>query len=94
MVAHIRDVEKAMGDGRRDRNTPAERDQIARLEVRAIAREAIPAGTRISAELVMFRRAPEGVSAYDFEALEGAVTAEPIAARTPITRSKLEGGAG
>jgi sialic acid synthase SpsE len=93
MVAHIRDVEQAMGDGSRDRNTAAERDQIARLEVRAIAREMIPAGTRISAERVMFRRAPEGVSAYDFEALDAPVAAEPIAARTPITRSKLERGA-
>jgi N,N'-diacetyllegionaminate synthase len=90
MVAHIREVEKARGDGRRETNSVRERDQIARLEVRAIAREAIPAGARISAADVMFRRAPEGLSAYDFEALAAPVAAEPIAARTPITHAKLQ----
>ncbi|MEP6916810.1 MAG: N-acetylneuraminate synthase family protein [Acidobacteriota bacterium] len=92
MVAHIRDVEAAMGDGGRDTNTVREREQITRLEVRAIARAPIAAGARIAAADVIFRRAPDGLSAYDFEALEAPVAAEPIAARTPITRAKLRGG--
>jgi sialic acid synthase SpsE len=91
MVAHIRDVEAAMGDGGRETNTDREREQIARLEVRAIAREAIPAGARIGAADVIYRRAPDGLSAYEFEALDAPIAAEPIDARTPITRAKLQG---
>ena len=93
MVAHIRDIDRAQGDGARDTNTEREREQIGRLEVRTIAREAIAAGARISAADVMFRRAPAGLPAYEFEALTAPIAAEAIAARTPITIDKLRGGA-
>ena len=92
MVDHIRDVERAFGDGSRDTNTAREREQIARLEVRAIAREAIAAGSPISAAQVMFRRAPEGLAVHEFEALAAPVAASAIAARTPITRDKVRVG--
>jgi sialic acid synthase SpsE len=46
MVAHIREVEEAFGDGKRDENSPRERQQIERLTVRAVARQEIPASRR------------------------------------------------
>jgi sialic acid synthase SpsE len=90
MVSHIRDVERALGDGRRDANTEREREQIERLEVRAIARAPIAAGTIVTPDLVMFRRAPQGLPAHAFALLDRPVAAETIPARTPITRERLK----
>jgi N,N'-diacetyllegionaminate synthase len=92
MVAQIRDVERALGDGRRDVNSLREQEQIERLEVRAIAREAIAAGAALTRDLVVFRRAPAGMPADDFEALGAPIAAEPIPAWAPITPDKLKGG--
>jgi sialic acid synthase SpsE len=92
MVGHIRDVERAFGDGSRDTNTVREREQIAGLEVRAIAREAIAEGAPISTAQVMFRRASQGLAVYEFEALARPVAATAIAARTPITRDNVRAG--
>jgi sialic acid synthase SpsE len=89
MVDHIRDVELALGDGSRDTNTAREREQIGRLEVRAIARETIPAGSPISTAQVMFRRAPVGLAVHEFEALAAPVAATAIPALTPITRDNV-----
>lgn len=93
MIRHIRDVEESMGDGRRDDNTAREREQIAALEVRAIARDTIDAGTAITPERVMFRRAPAGLPAHEFESLAAPVAATTIPAGTPITADALEGSA-
>ena len=92
MVEHIRAVELAFGDGSRDTNTVREREQIARLEVRVIAREAIAAGSPISTAQVMFRRAPAGLAVHEFEALPAPVAATAIPARTPITRDNVRAG--
>jgi sialic acid synthase SpsE len=92
MVSQIRDVEQALGDGRRDVNSPGEREQIERLEVRAIAREAIAPGATLTRDLVVFRRAPAGMAADDFQALRDPVAAELIPAWAPITPDKLKGG--
>jgi sialic acid synthase SpsE len=89
MVSHIRDVERALGDGRRDRNTTGDRDQIARVTVRAVARRAIHPGQTVTAADVLFRRAPTGLSAREFEAMGSAIAVEAIAPLSPITEDKL-----
>lgn len=91
MIADIRDVEASMGDGRRDSNTETERGQIAKLEVRAIARRPIAAGARIGADDVMFRRAPDGLPEHEFSTIADPTAACAIAERTPITADKLRG---
>jgi sialic acid synthase SpsE len=91
MMRHIRDVEDSMGDGRRDDTTPREREQIAALEGRAVARDTIAAGAPVTADRVLFRRAPAGLPAHEFERLEAPIAASTIPAGTPITADKLLG---
>jgi sialic acid synthase SpsE len=93
MIRNIRDVESSLGDGRRDGNTEREREQIATLEVRAIARDTIHAGVPLTPDHVIFRRAPAGLAAYDFEALAAPVAACTIPAGTPITGDKVRDSA-
>jgi sialic acid synthase SpsE len=89
MVAHIREVERALGDGRRDGNTAAEREQIARLEMRAIAARPLAAGTPVGEGDVIFRRSSEGLSAWEFA---GGAAAADVAAGTPLTAATLRKG--
>jgi len=92
MVAQIREVEHALGDGRRDDNTSREREQIELLTVRAIARTEIPAGSPLTTDVVVFRRAPRGLPAEDFEALSDPIAAERIPAWTPIVERMIARG--
>jgi sialic acid synthase SpsE len=86
MVARIREVERALGDGSRDRNTAAEREQIAKLEMRAIAARPLAAGAAIGDGDIFYRRSSEGITAWEFAG--GAVAAD-VAAGTPITPAML-----
>jgi sialic acid synthase SpsE len=86
MVRHIREVERALGDGCRDANTAREREQIAALEVRAIAARPIPAGTTVGAADVVFRRNREGISAWAFA---GGTAIRDLSAGTPLTTDLL-----
>ena len=93
MVRNIREVEASMGDGRRDANTEREREQIAKLEVRAIASAAIDAGAPVTPDRVMFRRAPSGLTVHEFESIAGPIAVVAIAQGSPITREAVrEGG--
>ena len=92
MVSHIRDVEQSLGDGRRDDNTARERDQIEKLEVRAIACEPIQAGAPLTPDVIAFRRSPAGLAAHEFEALRDPVAAQAIPAWTPIVASMVKRG--
>jgi sialic acid synthase SpsE len=84
MIAHIRDVEQALGDGARAENTARDREQIEALTVRAVASTDIPAGSPLTRDVVTFRRAPAGLKADEFEALAEPLAAERIPAWTPI----------
>jgi sialic acid synthase SpsE len=92
MVRNIRDVEASMGDGRRDTNTEREREQIAKLEVRAVACAAIAAGSPVTPDRVMFRRAPSGLTAHEFETMAAPIAVGEIAAGSPITRDAVRDG--
>lgn len=88
MVAHIRDVEQAFGEGGRDTNTAAERAQIARLEVRAVAARSIAAGETVSDADVFFRRAPGGLSAWTFDGGTGTAVRD-LPAGTPLSAADV-----
>jgi sialic acid synthase SpsE len=89
MIAHIREVEQALGDGARAENTAREREQIEALTVRAVARADISAGSPLTRDVIAFRRAPAGLPADEFEALADPVAAERIPAGTPIVERML-----
>jgi sialic acid synthase SpsE len=89
MIAHIHEVEQALGDGARAQNSTREREQIEALTVRVVAGADIAAGTPVTRDVVVFRRAPAGLTADEFEALAEPVAAEQIPAGTPIVASMI-----
>jgi sialic acid synthase SpsE len=74
LVAHVRDVEQALGDGVKRGPSPEEATEMYRNARRSIvAAVAIPAGTAITAEMLTVKRPGFGIAPRFLEAVVGRV---------------------
>jgi sialic acid synthase SpsE len=74
LVAHVRDVEAAMGDGRKLGPSPEEaREMYAKARRSVVAACAIPAGTAITAEMLCVKRPGYGIAPKFIDTLVGRV---------------------
>ena len=72
MVARIRDVEAALGNGRLEGPSEAEADEMYRLARRSVvAARDIPAGTAITREMLTTKRPGYGIKPKDIDLLVG-----------------------
>lgn len=74
LVAHIRDVEVALGDGRKRGPSPEEEvEMYAKARRSVVAACAIPAGSIITREMLTVKRPGHGIRPKYLKALEGRV---------------------
>ncbi len=74
LVAHVRDIEAALGDGRKIGPSPEEsREMYAKARRSVVAACAIPAGTLISAEMLCVKRPGHGIAPKFIDTLVGRV---------------------
>ncbi len=70
-VRNIREAERALGDGRFGDLTEADLRYRRVSRKKTVARQPIPAGTRIAADMIAFKRADSGVDPSEAESLVG-----------------------
>jgi sialic acid synthase SpsE len=79
LVAHVRDVEAALGDGVKRGPSDEERvEMYAKARRSVVAARAIPAGTRVTREMLTIKRPGHGIAPKLIEALVGRVAAVDI----------------
>lgn len=85
MVRQIRDVESAMGDGRKTGPAPEEQEMFQKARRSVVAACDIPAGTTITADMVTSKRPGYGVPAKDIDKVIGMTTSVSILEDQVIT---------
>jgi len=79
LVAHVRDVEAALGDGVKRGPSDEERvEMYGKARRSVVAAAAIPAGTRITREMLTIKRPGHGIAPKLIDALVGRVAAVDI----------------
>jgi N,N'-diacetyllegionaminate synthase len=79
LVAHVRDVEAALGDGVKAGPSREEREEMYTKARRSVvAARAIPAGTRITRDMLTIKRPGHGIKPKLIEALVGRTAAVDI----------------
>jgi len=89
MVLRIRDVERALGDGRKQ-PTPSEIKNAKTMRRGLVAAQAIPAGTIITVDLVATKRPPLGLPPNRIAEILGAEARVDISANAPLTLDLLD----
>jgi sialic acid synthase SpsE len=90
MVAHIRDVEAALGDGlKRGPSDLESAEMYSKARRSVVAACAIPAGTRITPEMLTVKRPGTGIKPKFLEALVGRTAAVDIEADDIVTWEML-----
>lgn len=87
-VAEIREVERALGDGRK-RPMRSERENIVVARKSVVARTRLAAGQRIAAEDLTCKRPGSGIPPSQFDRLIGRVARRDIPANTLISWSQV-----
>lgn len=93
MAERIREVEAALGDGKKESLTPFEKDFREKLDEYPFARKSILPGGVIQQDDVYYRRIPDNPSltAWESEKVLGRRAAKKIEQDTPVTLSCVEG---
>jgi N,N'-diacetyllegionaminate synthase len=79
LVAHVRDVEAALGDGVKRGPSDEERvEMYAKARRSVVAAAAIPAGTRITRDMLTIKRPGHGIAPKLIDALVGRIAAVDI----------------
>jgi len=90
LLAGIRAIESALGNGRLEGPSDAEAEEMYRLARRSvIAARAIPAGSPIAREQLTVKRPGYGIAPKDIDRLVGRVARVDIEADEPITWEKV-----
>jgi len=90
LVAHIRDVEAALGDGRKRGPTEAESAEMySKARRSVVAARGIPRGTRITRDMLTVKRPGFGVKPKFIDALVGRQAAVDIEEDDVITWEML-----
>ena len=85
MVRQIRDVEAALGDGRKTGPAPEEQEMHAKARRSLVAARAIPKGTRIEADMVTIKRPGFGIKPKLVDLVIGRVAKVDIEEDTVLT---------
>jgi sialic acid synthase SpsE len=85
MVRQIRDVEAALGDGRKTGPAPDELEMHAKARRSLVAARAIPKGTRIEADMVTIKRPGFGIKPKLLDLVVGRVARIDIEEDTVLT---------
>jgi sialic acid synthase SpsE len=90
MVAHIREVEAALGDGRKTGPSAEESvEMYAKARRSIVAATDIPAGTRISREMLTVKRPGHGIPPRFLDAVVGRIARTDIEADDVVTWEML-----
>lgn len=85
MVRQIRDVEAALGDGRKTGPAPEEQEMHAKARRSLVAARAIPKGTRIEADMVTIKRPGFGIKPKLVDLVVGRIAKVDIEEDTVLT---------
>ena len=85
MVTQIRDVEAALGDGRKTGPAPEELEMHAKARRSLVAARAIPRGTRVTADMVTIKRPGFGIKPKLVDLVIGRVAKVDIEEDTVLT---------
>jgi N,N'-diacetyllegionaminate synthase len=90
MVRRVREVEAALGTGKKE-PTSRELENALTMRRSLVAAQTIPAGTAITAELVTAKRPASGLPPSALETIVGARARVDIPANAPLTLDLLDG---